>query len=175
MNDPEHPEWGSWAGRYGLREEAAGRSYYWANQQDAWQGTVSRDNTLLRWAADLQNDFRARLDWCVRDPREANHPPRPVVRGPWLRRGRPGDTVRLDASPSSDPDGDRLSFEWLFYPEPSTYQGLLKISNAHSARTAVTLPAVKRAETLHLVLRVADSGTPPLARYDRVRIEVRPR
>src|SRR5207248_11546264 len=30
MNDPEQPTWGSWAGRYGLQEDA-GKPYYWAN------------------------------------------------------------------------------------------------------------------------------------------------
>ena len=35
--------WGSWAGRYGP-QKADNRPYYWANQQDAWQGTTHRDN-----------------------------------------------------------------------------------------------------------------------------------
>ena len=76
MNDPVEPAWGSWAGRYGAREDSAGLPYFWANQSDDWRGSTNRDNTLLRWAADLQNDFRARLDWCVQDVTTANHPPR---------------------------------------------------------------------------------------------------
>lgn len=44
-------------------------------------GSTSRENTLKRWAADLQNDFRARLDWCVRDFANANHPPQPRIKG----------------------------------------------------------------------------------------------
>ena len=62
MNDPSQPGWGSWAGRYGLNPEYGGKPYYWANQADAWQEETHRDNTLKRWAADLQNDFRARLE-----------------------------------------------------------------------------------------------------------------
>ena len=31
LGDPEEPTWGGWPGRYGLREDAAGRPYYWAN------------------------------------------------------------------------------------------------------------------------------------------------
>jgi hypothetical protein len=81
MNDPGRPEWGSWAGRYGPNEKFPGRPYFWANRQDAWDGGTSRDNTLARWAAALQNDFRARLDWCVKDRRAANHPPAVRVAG----------------------------------------------------------------------------------------------
>ena len=36
---------------------------------------------LARWAADLQNDFRARLDWCVQPPEQANHRPLAVLNG----------------------------------------------------------------------------------------------
>src|SRR4051812_46250627 len=81
MNDPEQPTWGSWAGRYGLQKEGEKRAYYWANQKDDWQGTTHRENTLKRWAADLQNDFRSRLDWCVKDVKGANHAPEARVCG----------------------------------------------------------------------------------------------
>src|SRR5262245_61329081 len=84
MNDPYQPTWGSWGGRYGP-QKPDGKLYYWANQQDAWEGTTHRDNALKRWAAHLQNDFRARLDWCVKDVKDANHAPEPRVRGD-LRR-----------------------------------------------------------------------------------------
>jgi hypothetical protein len=78
MNDPDQPAWGSWAGRYGPREDFPGKPYFWANQADTWRGTTNRDNTLARWAVALQNDFHARMDWCATgDFRKANH--RPVV------------------------------------------------------------------------------------------------
>src|SRR5262245_43747720 len=86
MNDPNEPTWGSWAGRYGPMEEFPGKPYYWANVADTWQGSTHRDNTLRRWAVDLQNDFRARLDWCVKPYREANHPPVAVVNGDASRK-----------------------------------------------------------------------------------------
>src|SRR5688572_26142749 len=85
MNEPEEPSWGSWAGRYGLQDDRPGKRYYWASVEDTWEGTTHRENGLKRWAADLQNDFRARLDWCVKSRTEANHPPRVVLQG---REGR---------------------------------------------------------------------------------------
>src|SRR6185436_11162703 len=77
MNDPQQPTWGSWGGRYGRNEKFPGKLYYWANQFDAWNGSTNRDNTVVRWAAHLQNDFKARLDWCVQSRQHENHPPRP--------------------------------------------------------------------------------------------------
>jgi hypothetical protein len=66
MNDPDQPQWGSWAGRYGPNENFPGKPYYWANQVDAWNGVTNRDNTLARWAAHLcarQSSARAARAW----------------------------------------------------------------------------------------------------------------
>jgi hypothetical protein len=174
MNDPHEPTWGSWAGRYGLRDNSQGRSYYWANQADAWQGTTHRDNTLRRWAVHLQNDFRARLEWCVKPFRAANHPPSARVAGALRRTVVPGARVDLSAAGSSDPDGDVLSYDWTFYPEPSSYRGPLVIADAGTARASFQAPRVKSPKTIHLILTVTDNGKPRLSRYQRVIVTVDP-
>ena len=185
LSDPEHPGWGSWAGRYGLNPEFDGRPCYWANQTDTWQGTTHRDNTLKRWAADLQNDFRARLDWCVKPVKEANHPPHVVINGiagadvihlmpASGKSNRPGGTaVKLDAAGSSDPDGDRLSYSWFPYPEAGNYRGEARLEGGGSAgaspsRTTVHIPADAAGKEIHVIVAVTDSGQPPLTRYRRV-------
>jgi hypothetical protein len=175
MNDPDHPTWGSWAGRYGVRDGNT-PTYYWANVQDAWNGTTSRENTLARWAVHLQNDFRARLDWCVKDRDHANHPPVPVLRS-WsnFMEVNPGDVVRLHAAGSVDPDGDGLSFEWVYYPEAGTYRGDgVRVVDGHTASAHFTAPQVKSPERLHFILIVTDDGDPPLTRYQQVIVTVRP-
>jgi hypothetical protein len=172
LSEPEQPGWGSWAGRYGCLEPQGERQYYHANQRDTWNGTTHRENTLARWAADLQNDFRARLEWCVRSRGEANHPPQVKVIGAALREARPGETIILDASGSSDPDGDRLNVEWFCYREPSEYEGPLELKDASSAKASFVVPEAARGKTLHFVAVVRDAGSPPLARYARVRVKV---
>jgi len=175
MNDPDHPDWGSWAGRYGPSETSPGRRYYWANQQDTWDGTASRENTLRRWAADLQNDFRARLDWCVSDFAHANHPPRPGVKGGMRRTVSAGELVALDASDSTDPDGNPLRFHWLIYPEPGSFRGAPpQIQDGDWAKAALVAPAVASEQTIHVILTVSDNGSPPLCRYQRLLLRVLP-
>jgi hypothetical protein len=168
MNDPEQPTWGSWAGRYGHNPDYTGLPYYWANQLDSWNATTNRDNTLARWAAALQNDFRARLDWCVKSKGEANHPPIAKVAGPTRLAARPGDTIRLDATPSTDPDGDALSFQWEFYPEPGNFKEALPIQDSNSPIATLTLPAEPTNADIHIVLTVSDNGEPRLSRYQRI-------
>jgi CubicO group peptidase (beta-lactamase class C family) len=173
MNDPNEPLWGSWAGRYGPSESFSGKPYYWANQTDAWNGAANRDNTLARWAADLQNDFRARLDWCVKSPNKANHAPHAVVNGSDGRAilhlaARPSQTVSLDSGLSHDPDGDKLAFEWFVYREAGTYGGEATLTNASSSLAVLHVPNDAADKTIHVVLTVRDSGTPPLAAYRRV-------
>ena len=175
MNDPEQPTWGGWAGRYGLNTNYPGRPFFWANQFDAWSGVTNRDNTLRRWAAHLQNDFKARLDWCVKDIANANHPPVARVKGGLRRTAKPGETLTLDAGESSDPDGQPLRFEWVYYPEAGTYRGEpVIIADTASARASFTVPRVDAGQTVHVVLVVTDEGAPPLTRYQRVIVTVKP-
>jgi len=175
MNDPEQPTWGSWAGRYGRNESYEGRPYYWANQKDTWQSKTHRDNTLERWAVHLQNDFKARLDWCVKDPAHANHPPVPRVKGELRRTVKRGDKVVLDARGSTDPDKDGLKFDWLHYPEPGSYCGPpLAIEGASTPQASIVVPKVDSPQTIHVILSVTDEGSPPLTRYQRVILTVQP-
>lgn len=175
MNDPEQPTWGSWAGRYGRNPEEVDRPYYWANQADTWHGSTHRDNSLARWAAHLQNDFRARLVWCVSDREHANHPPVPRVDGQVRREARAGDKVWLDARGSTDPDADALKFEWVYYPEPGSHRGPAPtLFGETSPRAYFRAPEVASAQTLHVVLVVTDTGSPPLTRYRRVIVTVHP-
>jgi hypothetical protein len=173
MNDPEQPTWGSWAGRYGRNQDYKDRPYYWANQQDTWQGTTQRDNTLKRWAAHLQNDFKARLDWCVTDFDRANHPPVARIKGELRRTVAPGDKIVLDASESTDPDRHDLKFEWVYYAEPGSYSGPApEIRGATSPQASFIAPKMDSAQTIHMILMVTDEGSPPLTRYKRVIVTV---
>jgi len=177
MNDPNEPLWGSWAGRYGLNENFPGKPYYWANQTDTWNGATNRDNTLARWAADLQNDFRARLDWCVKPLQEANHAPRAAINGnegeEILRiTARPGRTLSFDASLSRDPDGNALTHEWFVYREAGTYSGEVRLTDASSSLALVHIPDNAVGKTIHVILVVRDNGAPPLAAYRRVVVQV---
>lgn len=168
MNDPNEPTWGSWAGRYGLNPNYATLPYYWANQVDAWNGSTNRDNTLARWAEALQNDFRARLDWCVKSKAEANHPPVARVAGELRRRAASGEKIQLDASPSSDADGDKLTFKWEVYGETGSYKKAIAVESSDSARAAFVFPEDGTNESVHILLTVMDDGAPRLSRYQRV-------
>jgi hypothetical protein len=173
MNDPMQPTWGSWGGRYGLNDKEAPRPYYWANQQDRWEGSTSRDNTLQRWAVHLQNDFRARLDWCVAPARKANHPPAVHCQGDdsgkiLFARVPVGKPYQLSAAGSTDPDGDLLTFRWYVYSEAGTYSGTPTISESSSAEATLAVPDDAAGKTIHVILEVMDGGVPALTRYRRV-------
>jgi len=175
LGDPAHPGWGSWAGRYGANETFPGQPYVWANQVDAWNGSTNRDNALRRWAVHLQNDFAARLDWCVNDFSHANHPPKPRLNGNLIRSAKPGERVALDARESTDPDGHALKFEWVHYPEAGTYRGgPIMIAGAANREASFAVPITAAGQSIHVILMLTDTGVPALTRYLRVVVKVTP-
>ncbi len=171
LNVPDRPAWGGWAGRYSLNDDL---NMWWCDQRDTWQGTTNRDNTLKKWAAHLQNDFRARADWCVvKTYADANHEPRPCVQGDRSREtlfieAPVGRSLALSAAGTRDPDGDRLTFQWMVYPEVGTYGGDVAIDGPSGAVCAVEVPPDALGMTIHVVLVVTDDGDPPLTRYRRI-------
>ena len=129
--------------------------------------------TVWRWRDDFQNDFAARMDWTTKAYREANHPPRVELEHPAEMTVRAGETFPLSAR-ASDPDGDSLTYYWFQYPEAGTYPGRVETGAEDTARVFVTAPKVDKTETIHFIVRVTDKGTPPLSRYRRVIVTVRP-
>lgn len=208
LNDPDHPEYGGWGGRYelyqpdyssldtkgftgGVPVEPEPRAI-WTNAADMYvpylfneygrairRDTVTFFNnkaTLFRWREDFQNDFAARMDWCTKPYNEVNHPPLPALGHPDHITVRSGQIFVLDASGTSDPDGDNLSYLWFQYPEAGSYKKIIPIDLAENLYRIpyIIAPEVSRPETAHFILKVTDKGNPPLTRYKRVILNILP-
>lgn len=131
--------------------------------------------TVWRWRDAVQNDFAARLVWTTRPYARANHPPTVRLAHAAELQVNAGDWVTLDASPSTDPDGDSLSHRWFHYPEPGAWASPIALGAENLARMSFQAPDVSQPQTAHLIVQVRDKGEPALTRYARVRVHVRPR
>jgi hypothetical protein len=200
LNDPEHPNYGGWGGRYefylpGFRDSNTGmfkRENWpkdeaetrpiWTNAEDSVSGIdklgyKSTQATIWRWRQAFQNDFAARMNWCTRAFSECNHPPVPKLAIPDSFSVRSGERFYLNADGTTDPDGDSMSYLWFQYREGGTYPGVVSFrpyaSNLYNL--PVIAPPVTKPETIHFILQVTDKGTPPLTRYKRVIVTVLPK
>ena len=205
LNNMEHPDWGGWGGRYQYYQpefdpnerwlfELKPESHpIWTNTDDTytplvkaqWGKTIVPDSikpivsnqvTIWRWREDFQNDFAARMDWCVKNYKEANHPPIVKLSHPETLTVKSGEHFELDARLTEDPDGDALSFYWMQYPEVSSYKRKIVREPCNvSWLFDMKAPKVTKPETVHIILKVTDKGSPQLTRYKRVIINILPK
>ena len=193
LGDSEHPDWGSWGGRYELYTPRMQKWFLepetrplWTNADDEVLGAdgkwhTSNKATIWRWRSAYQNDFSARMDWTIKSYAQANHPPVAKLNHANRLSAKSGERVNLSAEGSTDPDGNALTYEWIYYGEPGTFVisnsrtgAPLKIEDANKSNAWFTAPKVTKPATMHFILAVTDQGTPPLTRYQRVIITVYP-
>jgi hypothetical protein len=141
--------------------------------------SVSFDNnkvTIWRWRDDFQNDFAARMDWTFMSYEEANHPPVPALGHDDEITVRSGERFSLDASGTTDPDGDNLSYLWFQYMEAGPTKKPVVLNSAENLyKVFLTAPEVEKPESTHFILKVTDKGAPALTRYKRVIVKVVPK
>jgi hypothetical protein len=181
------PAYGGWGGRHVFYQPSGEPRRIWSNNSDS-RDTVTADNgrtetsdqaTIWRWREQYQNDFAARMNWCVAtDFTHANHNPIPALNGDRTKNiiiisATNGATVSLTAEGTSDPDGNSVRAMWWIYPEAGNIQGA-SLTLADGIKTEVQLPKITRAGKLHVILQVEDDGNPPLSAYRRAIIEVTP-
>lgn len=185
------PAFGGWGGRYVWYQSYAETHPIWTDSLDNRDTIVvdgkphtSNQATIWRWRKHFQHDFAARMDWCVADDfKQANHNPIAVLNGDSSKRlieltARPGDTIKLLSTGSSDPDGDRFTSNWMIYSEAGTLRGDVKLTQLSGVTTSLTIPQPGRGtppnSTLHVILTVEDAGSPSLVAYRRAVITVVP-
>lgn len=186
------PAFGGWGGRYALYQPYGETRKIWTNNQVS-RDTVTADNgktectdlaTIWRWRQHFQNDFAARMDWCVADDfRKANHNPIAALNGDISKRileitARPGETVSLSAAGSSDPDGNAVTMTWFVYPEAGTYDGKVELIHDRDEQASFAVPEpgskTPKHATIHVILQVQDTGSPSLFSYRRTIIRIEP-
>ena len=165
LGDPEKPELGSWGGRY----TAAGPVH--KEVDETVEGITETYASVWRWRPAYQNDFAARMDWCVKPYAQANHNPVAAIKGEARRTVKPGATVSLSAEGSTDPDGNELTYNWSFYP-PAPVE--VKIDNPNKIKASFVAPQLTKPETFHVLLTAKDNGTPNLYSYKRIELRIVP-
>ncbi len=184
LGAPDHPDFGSWGGRYGRM------SVYdniWTDISDfvvGQSGDTYRTNfgTVWRWRQAYQDDFAGRIQWTLhRRFRDANHNPTLVVNGipgrdPIVIDAQPGATVVLDSAGSRDPDGDAVDYRWFQYRESEAVNrnAELTLTSERATRISVRLPETANTTPYHLILEAKDRRDLPLFAYRRVIIRTAP-
>jgi hypothetical protein len=182
------PAYGGWGGRYALYQPAGETRPIWTdhvNTRDTvavekGRTETSNQATIWRWREQFQNDFAARMNWCVADDfRKANHNPRPVLNGNRstdvvMISAKGGSTAKLSAKGTDAGDeGQRESITWWIYPEAGNIRGAA-LTQKDGLNTEVVLPPADSSGTVHVILQAEDDGTPHLFAYRRVVIRVTP-
>ena len=193
----DHPHWGGWSGRFTREkaenymskhpsvrkdEEKVGSFSLYKEEADHWINPENGDEyndiftPIWRWRRAFFNDFICRMDWCLNPYDKANHHPVAAFQGDKSdtiirRQAKPGQTISLDASATTDPDGDTVDIRWYTYPEAGTYAGKVTILDGEQAQASVTIPADAAGKQIHVILEVKDLN-PIASLYDYRRIVI---
>ncbi|TYA74197.1 nucleoside hydrolase-like domain-containing protein [Seonamhaeicola marinus] len=183
--DINHPSWGGWGGRFSIekapdfwsrhldiyKDEKSNSPFYtyrevsdvWYNEKDKkfYHGNYV---PVWRWREAMYNNFKCRMDWCVKPYNEANHQPIAAFGDDTSNsiiemNVMPEDILDLDASNSSDPDKDSLKYKWWIYNEAGTYPGAVFIENPNDIKTKLHVPSGAAGKQLHVILEVKDTNS----------------
>ena len=182
LGSRKSPSYGGWGGRYVLYQSYAETQPIWTNAEGC-QDTVKAEDgieytsaqaTIWRWRQAFQHDFAARMDWCIAEKFEqANHNPVAAFDNDKTKAivnlsAKPGDTIKLSAAGTFDPDEDGLSYRWWRYKEAGTCNEAIKITKPAMQQAQFKMPKAKPGQTIHIILEVTDNAEPSLCGYRRI-------
>lgn len=159
LSDPMDRTAGNWGGKFNAGKSTnKGRSSVRPSEKKyepfrLYTESGSKDQ-VNKWSNQYQNDFAARMDWCTKPFSGANHAPKINVNGSTGHGYLNTSNGTLNASGTTDPDGNKLTFNWT------------KVNGSGSMTVSGSVAKVKGSATV--LLAVKDNGTPPLMTWKRI-------
>lgn len=172
LNDPQDPSQYSFGGQfvYGTGPDGHTQAYVDSIGNSVNLSPAAIDNTLQ----DQVNNFISRIDWATNGA--GNRNPNLVVQGdsgytPVVVHAKAGTSITVSAAGSSDPDGNNVYYGWT-HDAGTGYSGSVSINGSNSQSATVRIPSGAAGQSIDIVLRAVDDGSPALASYRRVIIQV---
>lgn len=167
LHDTESPSQVGWGGCFARNLCADSLTIAWTNWQEP-QKSVSR-HYEEKFYGDVFNDFAARIAWACNG--YGNRNPIVIVNGkkgtePIRLKRKAGQSVRLDASRSYDPDGNNLSFHWWVQKDIDYHKDI--ILRQEGEAVTLVLPSDMHDKEIHVICEVHDDGDISLVSYRRI-------
>lgn len=172
LNDPNVPAQGGWGGYFTWTLSEDGETSCYTNHGgEPFKSCYSLDEHF--YPATF-NNFVARINWATNGTGNRN----PVAAfgddqtlNILTITPAPDTTITLDASKSTDPDANKLTFKWWVIPQAGTYQGALEIDDSDKATATLKIPSDSLGKSIHIICEVTDDGLPALTSYRRIILE----
>ncbi len=174
LNDPEDPTQAGWGGCHAFGISPDMKTYAWNSWQEPQRSIT--EYYERRFYPDELNEFASRLQWAEQG--KGNKNPIVNVNGntgiqPLKISAIAGQPLKLDASSTTDPDGDKLNFKWWHQAEAGTYHIPLYIETPSASSLSLQIPSSAKGKSLHIVCEVHDEGPFKLVAYKRIIIDVK--
>lgn len=171
LNDPEDPHQAGWAGYHERSLCADSLTTAWTSWQDPVRSISLGYKT--RFYPDEIADFMSRMQWA--DEGQGNHNPAVIIncsksRQPVNIQAKAGEKILIDASKSSDVDGDNLKFRW--WQQPEIGKTKVNITQSEQSVTTIEIPKEVNGDTVHIVCEVHDDGPFHLVSYRRIIVQI---
>lgn len=174
LHNPEEPLQAGWSGYHTRALTKDSTTYAWTSVQEPVMN-------LSEWYynhfyLDNLNDFIARIEWA--ETGQGNHNPVAIVNGKKgtdaiVIEAEAGQTVKLDASKSFDPDRDKLSFFWMQQKGIGKTEIGISESDNDLPMINVHIPDTFHNDEIHIICEVHDSSRHTLPAYRRIIIRTK--
>jgi GR25 family glycosyltransferase involved in LPS biosynthesis len=173
LNDPDVPNQVGWGGYFEFAKCRDNSTTAWQNHRNTTAWNISTKYQKYFYQATF-NNFAARIDWAKDGTGNRN----PIIKigdddgiSVITMKPKTGSTVTLDASKTTDPDGDKLTFKWWVLNEAGTYSGNVTIASANESSAKISIPSDSKGKNFHVICEVIDNGTHNLSAYRRIVFE----